>query len=676
MKKFIRLFFLIVWSLPAIGFAQNAPLSIAGTVVSLDSTAVVSIYTTGFDDIASCYLTLSYDPSVATITSVTIGPEIGGMISTNLTTPGVVVIGWFTTPGISLPDSSVIFNLHASKAGNGLSFIQWFDDGYSCNYSDGSSTILNDSPTGDYYFNGSLVFQSPDAPVTTIPSLAALAGTNVGIPVTVSNFQMIGSFSLRLLYDPSVLSYLSYENNAGFPGLLIEGSEPGTIQVSGIVPMGDTAVSLADNTDLFTVNFNYQGGFTELNWIDDGLSCHYAGSLPSYPLLNDSPQESFYTNGSVSENALPGGAGPVSGPALVCTGATSVEYSIPVIEYATGYVWSLPDGAVIISGQNTHSILVDFGPTPVSGEISVYGTNQFGNGIASSLTVASTIPPQAAGLITGQQEVCREQNPVSYAVQPIVGAINYNWSLPYGATIVSGMNTNIIGVNFGPASTSGMVVVCGSNSCGDGQNSEPLPVTVFSPPQLVSQPYSPPAVFAGQGEAVFTLSATGDGLTYRWQEYNGTWYDLSENSLYTGVLTDSLRIINPPISLNGTHYRCVVQGVCLPEVISDGEAFLIVLLPVGISANTHQMNLLAFPNPFTEELVLNFHIPSMGKLAITLQNLVGEKVYCLNDNIYSTGNQSVKLNTRNLVSGIYLLSLKLQTDNNLMISTIKVVCDH
>ncbi|KAF5055539.1 hypothetical protein DSECCO2_376720 [anaerobic digester metagenome] len=676
MKNHIWFIYLIFCYLPVSGYAQNAPQSIAGTVVSLDNVAEVPIYTNGFNNIASCYLTLIYDPSIATVTSVTIGPGMGGMISTNLSTPGVVILSWFTSPGINLPDSAVIFILHATKTGNGFSPIQWIDDGYSCLYGDGNSVILNDSPAEDFYFNGSLVFQSPDAPVTTIPSVAALAGTNLCIPATVSNFQMIGSLLLSLQYDPSVLTYLSYENNAEFPGLEVDASEPGIILISGMVPVGDTAVTLENNAELFALNFSYQGGYTELNWIDDGLSCHYSGSLPVYPLLNDTPQALFYINGSVSENALPAGAGPIAGPVSVCAGETAVVYSIPEIEFATGYVWCVPDGSVIISGQNTNSIMVEFGSIPVSGEISVYGTNQFGSGNASGLYVTSALPPQAAGLISGQQEVCREQNPVSYAVQPIIDAINYNWSLPYGATIVSGMNTNIIGVNFGPASTSGMVVVCGSNSCGDGQNSEPLPVTVFSPPQLVSQPYSPPAVFAGQGEAVFTLSATGDGLTYRWQEYNGTWYDLSENSLYTGVLTDSLRIINPPISLNGTHYRCVVQGVCLPEVISDGEAFLTVLLPVGISANAHQMNLLAFPNPFTEELVLNFNIPSMGKLAITLQNLVGEKVYCLNDNIYSTGNQSVKLNTRNLVSGIYLLSLKLQTDNNLMISTIKVVCDH
>ncbi len=676
MKNHIWFIYLIFCYLPVSGYAQNAPQSIAGTVVSLDNVAEVPIYTNGFNNIASCYLTLIYDPSIATVTSVTIGPGMGGMISTNLSTPGVVILSWFTSPGINLPDSAVIFILHATKTGNGFSPIQWIDDGYSCLYGDGNSVILNDSPAEDFYFNGSLVFQSPDAPVTTIPSVAALPGTNLCIPAIVSNFQMIGSLLLSLQYDPSVLTYLSYENNAEFPGLEVDASEHGIILISGMVPVGDTAVTLENNAELFALNFIYLGGYTELNWTDDGLSCHYSGSLPVYPLLNDTPQELFYINGSVSENALPAGAGPIAGPVSVCTGETAVVYSIPEIEFATGYVWSVPEGSVIVSGQNTYSIMVEFGSDPLSGDISVYGTNQFGSGNASSLFVTSVLPPQAAGLISGQQEVCREQNPVSYSVQTISGADIYNWSLPYGAAIVSGMNTNSIEVVFGPASISGLIMVSGSNICGNGPISEPLPVTLFSPPLLLEQPASPPAVYAGQGEAVFSLTATGDYLVYRWQEFNGAWIDLTENDIYRGVFNDSLKIVNPPLSLNGTHYRCIIQGVCLPEIITDGVASLSVLLPVGIFKHSHKMNVLTFPNPSSGELELNFNTTSRGELTITLENLLGETVYFLSTSINSPGNQSVKLNTTNLMSGIYMLNLKFQTENHLMVNTMKIVCNH
>ncbi len=538
------------------------------------------------------------------------------------------------------------------------------------------SPILNDSPTGDYYLNGSLVFQSPDAPHTSVPFVAALAGTTLSIPVAVSNFQMIGSLSLNLQYNPSVLTYLSFNNNADFPGLMVDGSQPGIIQASGMVPAGDTAVTLDENAVLFTLNFNYQGGFTELNWIDDGLSCHYSGSVPVYPILNDTPQELFYLNGFVSENTLPAGAGPVSGPVSVCAGASSVNYSVPVIEYATGYVWSVPDGAIISAGQNTHSIMVDFGSNPVTGDISVYGTNQFGNGNAASLTVTSTLPAQAAGLVSGQQEVCREQGPVPYSVEPIAGAVNYNWTLPYGATIVSGMNTNTIEVSYGPASISGVVVVSGSNICGAGQHSEPLPVTVFSPPQIISQPFSPPAVYAGQGEAIFTLTTSGDGLTFQWQEYNGTWSDLTENSLYTGVFTDSLRIVNPPILLNGKHYRCVVQGTCVPEVITDGEALLTVLLPVGVNENLSDFYFRVFPNPFNDFFDLKACFSRKAEISIEIADMSGRMIRSETLDSGIIDQQFIRVHTTDLLPGIYLLKTTIKTESNLMIQTSKLVCCH
>lgn len=676
MKTLLSIVCFLICCHPADICAQNAPISIAGTVVSLGTEAIVPVYAMNFNDISSCNLKLIYDPSIATVTSVTIGPDLGGMISTNLSTPGVVVLGWFTSGGINLPDSSVIFNLHTTKVGNGSSYLQWIDDGYSCLYSDGSFIILNDSPTEDYYYDGNLVFQSPDAPLTNIQSVSALAGATLNIPVTVSNFEMVGALSLNLQYDPSVLTYISFNNNADFPGLIVDGSEPGIIQASGMVPNGDTSVTLQDNAVLFTLNFSYQGGFTELNWVDNGLSCHYSGSQPVYPLLNDSPQELFYLNGSVSENALPAGAGPVSGPVLVCTGATSVNYSVPVIEYATGYVWSVPEGTSIFSGQNTHSILVDFGSSPVSGEISVYGTNEFGSGGVSNLAISSTLPPAAAGSVNGPQEVCREQGIYLYSVQPIAGAINYNWSLPYGSNIVSGINTNAIEVSFGPASISGVVIVSGSNICGAGQNSVPLPVTVFAPTQLQSQPLSPPAVYAGQGEAVFTLTATGDGLTYQWQEFNGTWSDLSEDSLYTGVFTDSLRIIAPPFSLNGNHYRCVVQGACPPEVITDGEASITVLLPVGVKRDLSAFNFQVYPNPFNDYLELSASFIGFADVSLIISDISGRMIWS-EDLISSSGEHLfIRINTPDILPGIYLLKTIIKTENNLMMQTMKLVRYH
>jgi len=86
----------------------------------------------------------------------------------------------------------------------------------------------------------------------------------------------------------------------------------------------------------------------------------------------------------INVSPLPGTAGTITGSAIVCQGQNNVNYSVPVISNATGYVWSVPAGANIVSGNNSNSITINFSSMASSGNISVYGTNDCGNGTVSS----------------------------------------------------------------------------------------------------------------------------------------------------------------------------------------------------------------------------------------------------------------------------------------------------
>ena len=85
-------------------------------------------------------------------------------------------------------------------------------------------------------------------------------------------------------------------------------------------------------------------------------------------------------------------AGTVTGTALVCQGQTGVIYSVPALNNATSYIWTLPVGATITAGVNTNNITVDFNLTALSGNINVYGTNACGNGIVSPNFVLTVLP--------------------------------------------------------------------------------------------------------------------------------------------------------------------------------------------------------------------------------------------------------------------------------------------
>lgn len=137
-------------------YTQNAPITTAGNIVSYGSTAVVPLSVENFSSIGSCNLKLLYDPAIIIATAVTKEPVLPGTLSSNISEPGVISLGWFTWPGSTLPDNTVIFNIVFSQIAPGYSDILWDDDGYSCAWSDDEFNYLNDIPTSEYYINGSV----------------------------------------------------------------------------------------------------------------------------------------------------------------------------------------------------------------------------------------------------------------------------------------------------------------------------------------------------------------------------------------------------------------------------------------------------------------------------------------------------------------------------------------
>ncbi len=84
-----------------------------------------------------------------------------------------------------------------------------------------------------------------------------------------------------------------------------------------------------------------------------------------------------------------------------------------------------------------------------------------------------------------------------------------------------------------------------------------------------------PSDYTGEvGEnAVFTIEATGTGLTYQWQ-YQNVGTDFWQNSSQSGNKTNTLSV---PITekRNGQKYRCVVTDVSGNSVTSDTAAIVV-----------------------------------------------------------------------------------------------------
>jgi len=129
--------------------------------------------------------------------------------------------------------------------------------------------------------------------------------------------------------------------------------------------------------------------------------------------------------------------------------------------------------------------------------------------------------PGAAGTISGISTVCQGQSGVSYGIGAITNATGYTWTVPTGATITAGANTNIITVSYSASASSGDVSVYGSNSCGNGTASAAFGVTVNQLPSAAGTIAGTATVCQGQSAVSYSVPTITNATGYTWA-YSGT----------------------------------------------------------------------------------------------------------------------------------------------------------
>ncbi len=172
-------------------------------------------------------------------------------------------------------------------------------------------------------------------------------------------------------------------------------------------------------------------------------------------------------------SAVPSRPGLVNGDESQCVNATGVIYSIAPVTNATTYLWEVPAGVEIASGQGTLSITVNIGPAaPATGTIRVYAVNACGPSTpARSKELNVTRLPEAAGPITGSATFTPGSAGVPYSVSPVTGAVSYSWSYTGTGVTIHGNGTANVTVDFSADATAGRLSVIGINSCGEGSPS-------------------------------------------------------------------------------------------------------------------------------------------------------------------------------------------------------------
>jgi hypothetical protein len=218
---------------------------------------------------------------------------------------------------------------------------------------------------------------------------------------------------------------------------------------------------------------------------------------------------------------MPADAGVITGAFTVCQGQTGIVYSVPAIANATTYVWSLPSGATITSGNNTRSITVSFSTSASSGNINVYGTNSCGNGTISSDYYITVNPlPEAAGSITGTSTINGTQSGIPYDISAVNYATSYVWNYTGSNVTINNSTTNNVTLDFPFNSTSGILSAIGQNACGTGTASPGYSITVIILPDPAGPITGTSVLCQGTSNVAYSVDPISNATSYIWS-YSG-----------------------------------------------------------------------------------------------------------------------------------------------------------
>jgi hypothetical protein len=320
------------------------------------------------------------------------------------------------------------------------------------------------------------------------------------------------------------------------------------------------------------------------------------------------------------------------------------------------YSWSVSSGGTIAGPSNGSSIAVTWNTSGVQW-VGVTYSNANGCGANSPtiLNVSVNPFPGTPGLITGAGQVVQGQAGVGYSLSVIPGATGYLWTLPAGATIVSGANTNNIVVDFSTNAVSGNISVHATNACGNGLESQVFNV------QVVPTAVSLENISVGSGQtncygAAQTIYVAGSGTAFAVQNGGSATMVAGHNILYRPTTTVAPGgYMHGYITMNNQY--CGIQPP--PMVAIAAGAAEIVPAATGILFKV-------YPNPTTGSFTLEFadKYPS-GTIDVAIYSMKGEKL----STYEMTGERSHVFSLSDRPSGLYFIHFLTGTKTE----TVKVI---
>jgi hypothetical protein len=257
-----------------------------------------------------------------------------------------------------------------------------------------------------------------------------------------------------------------------------------------------------------------------------------------------------------------------------------------------------------------------------------------------SITVIVNHVPSRPAYITGLTTGLCNRTGVTYCTPAVSGATSYQWSVPTGATIVSGQGTTCITVNFsgslGTNSQCGYSAICvrAVNACGLSQS---RCVNLYTAPTGFATLNGLSYVTQGN-TTTYSVSAISGATSYNWVVPTG-WTILS------GQGTTSISVL---VGANSGYVRVTPSNACAAG--SMRMKYVIVNSPGFRDASVTESEVpdaILYPNPANESFTIESGdaLPSF----VEVMDIAGKVVY--------NGTGVRQVNTQQLTSGIYLVRI-------------------
>ncbi len=251
--------------------------------------------------------------------------------------------------------------------------------------------------------------------------------------------------------------------------------------------------------------------------------------------------------------AAPGPAITSFTPTSACpNAATTITITGTNLGSATSV--TLNGEACTIVSNSPSQLVITTDATPQAGNIVV--TTAANSATSATAVSLFTLPTVTATSDASNNTICSGSNITLNGG----GASTYTWN-----------NSVTNNVAFAPSSSTTYTVTgTDGNGC---TNTASIAVTVNQIVSITTQPSSQ-AVLPNDN-VIFSVSATGSGLAYQWQENTGSgWNAITNGGIYSGATTSTLTLTGVTSSNSGYQYQCVVSGTAPCLNVTSSSATL------------------------------------------------------------------------------------------------------